>query len=139
MGSRGASGSALTAKTNGARLVAGVSIGQRLFAKASDVAKMSPNVIWAFNTNTPHALLKNSSGTTQIRGDKKDRYSLLEHVNTAIIHLSGVDRSEPKREVTVLNKQLSEIRSRGFDVQRISVGEYESIAYIKRKLFTRSF
>lgn len=134
MGGRGAAG---TTKTTGARIVTGVSIGKRLFAKESDVAKMSPNVIWAFNTSTPHALLKNSSGSTQIRGDKKDRYSLLEHVNTAIIHLSGVDRSVPKREITVLNKQLSEIRSRGFDVQRISVGEFESVAYIKRKLFTR--
>lgn len=53
--------------------------------------------------------------------------------------MGGVDRSEPKREITRLNKQLFEIRSRGFDVQRISVGEYESVAYIKRKLFTRAF
>ena len=64
---------------------------------------------------------------------------MLDNVNTAVVHLSGVDRGNPTREITKLNKQLGEIRSRGFDVQRISVGEFESVAYIKRKLFTRSF
>lgn len=74
-----------------------------------------------------------------MKGSKGDRYGLLENVNTAVVHLSGVDKGTPKREVSKLNKQLGEIRARGFDVQRISVGEYESVAYIKRKLFTKSF
>lgn len=139
MGGRGRAGG-ITARSNGStRKVQGISIGERLFAQESEVAKLSQNTVWIENTNTPHAVLKNSQGTTQVRGDKRDRYGLLEHVNTAVVHLSGVDRSNPTREITKLNKQLSEIRSRGFDVQRISVGEFESMAYIKRKLFTRSF
>lgn len=121
------------------RMVKGVSVGERLFATESEVARMSPNTIWAENTNTPHAVLKNSQGTTQVRGDRKDKYGLLEHVNTAVVHVSGVDRGNPTREITKLNKQLGEIRSRGFDVQRISVGEFESVVYVKRKLFTREF
>lgn len=146
MGGRGGSGGAAAGAaarkgkgTNPVRTVNGLSMGERLFAAESDVSKMSPNTIWMENTNTPHALLKNSTGTAQVRGSKRDKYSLLEHVNTAVVHLSGIDRGDPKREVTKLNKQLSEIRSRGFDVQRISVGELESVAYIKRKLFSRGF
>lgn len=139
MGGRGSSGGSKIEKSKDVRTVHGVSVSERLFAKESDISKMSPNTIWIENTSNPHAILRNSLGSTQIRGDKKDKYGLLENVNTAVVHISGVDRSEPKREVTRLNKQLSEIRSRGFDVQRISVGEYESVAYIKRKLFTRAF
>ena len=139
MGGRGSAGESIGAAKNDARTVQGVSVGSRLFAKESDVAKLSQNTVWVENTRTPHAVLKNSQGTVQIQGDKKDKYSILENVNTAVVHLSGVDRSTPAREVTRLNKQLGEIRSRGFDVQRISVGEFESVAYIKRKLFTKAF
>lgn len=139
MGGRGGSGKAAVQRSGNVRKVQGVSVGERLFAPENEVAKLSPNTVWIENTNAPHAVLKNSRGTTQVRGDKKDKYGLLEHVNTAVVHISGVDRSNPTREITKLNKQLGEIRSRGFDVQRISVGEYESVAYIKRKLFTRSF
>lgn len=139
MGGRGGAGGGTSATKNNIRTVQGVSVGSRLFAKESDVAKLSQNTIWVENTSTPHAVLKNSQGTVQVQGDKKDKYGILENVNTAVVHLSGVDRSTPTREVTKLNKQLNEIRSRGFDVQRISVGEYESVAYIKRKLSTRAF
>jgi len=96
--------------------VQGVSVGSRLFARENDVAKLSQNTIWIENTSTPHAVLKNSQGTVQVQGNKKDKYGILENVNTAVVHLSGVDRSTPTREVTKLNKQLNEIRSRGFDV-----------------------
>lgn len=142
MGGRGGAGgvSSNAARRNmNARKVPGVSVGERLFAQESEVAKLSVNTVWIENTNTPHAVLKNSQGTVQIRGEKRDKYGLLDNVNTAVVHLSGVDRGNPTREITKLNKQLGEIRSRGFDVQRISVGEFESVAYIKRKLFTRSF
>lgn len=142
MGGRGGAGgvnSNVTRRSTSARKVPGVSVGERLFAQESEVAKLSVNTVWVENTNTPHAVLKNSQGTVQIRGEKKDKYGLLDNVNTAVVHLSGVDRGNPTREITKLNKQLGEIRSRGFDVQRISVGEFESVAYIKRKLFTRSF
>ena len=139
MGGRGGAGVGTSTTKNNIRTVQGVSVGSRLFAKESDVAKLSQNTIWIENTSTPHAVLKNSQGTVQVQGNKKDKYGILENVNTAVVHLSGVDRSTPTREVTKLNKQLNEIRSRGFDVQRISVGEYESVAYIKRKLVTRAF
>lgn len=142
MGGRGGAGgvsSNATRRSTNARKVPGVSVGERLFAQENEVAKLSVNTVWIENTNTPHAVLKNSQGTVQIRGEKRDKYGLLDNVNTAVVHLSGVDRGNPTREITKLNKQLGEIRSRGFDVQRISVGEFESVAYIKRKLFTRSF
>lgn len=122
MGGRGGSGIAAEHRGENVRKVPGISIGERLFAQESEVARLSQNTVWVENTNTPHAVLKNRQGTTQVRGDKKDKYGLLEHVNTAVVHLSGVDRSNPTREITKLNKQLVEIRSRGFDVQRISVG-----------------
>ena len=138
MGGRGGAGG-IAATKNNVRTVQGVSVGSRLFARENDVAKLSQNTVWIENTNRPHAVLKNSQGTVQVQGDKKDKYGILENVNTAVVHLSGIDRSAATREVTKLNKQLNEIRSRGFDVQRISVGEYESVAYIKRKLFTRAF
>lgn len=139
MGGRGGADGGTATTKNNVRTVQGVSVGSRLFARENDVAKLSQNTIWIENTSTPHAVLKNSQGTVQVQGNKKDKYGILENVNTAVVHLSGVDRSTPTREVTKLNKQLNEIRSRGFDVQRISVGEYESVAYIKRKLFTRAF
>lgn len=139
MGGRGGSGEAAVQRSGNVRKVQGVSVGGAAFAPENEVAKLSPNTVWIENTSTPHAVLKNSQGIAQVRGDKKDKYGLLERVNTAVVHISGVDRSNPTREITKLNKQLGEIRSRGFDVQRISVGEYESVAYIKRKLFTRSF
>lgn len=138
MGGRGSAGGIGVAKNN-VRTVHGLSVGSRLFAKESDVAKLSQNTVWIENTSTPHAVLKNSQGVVQVRGSKKDKYGILENVNTAVVHLSGVERSTPVREVAKLNKQLGEIRSRGFDVQRISVGEYESVVYIKRKLFTKAF
>ena len=121
------------------RVVNGVDIGSRLFGEYSEVTKLSQNTIWIENTSRPHAVLKNKNRTVQIQGDKKDKYGLLDNVNTAIVHLSGIDKSTPKREVTKLNKQLSAIRSMDFDVQRINVGDFETIAYIKRKLFTREF
>ena len=139
MGGRGGAGGGGATTKNNVRTVQGVSVGSRLFAKESDVAKLSQNTVWLENTSNPHALLKNSQGEVHVKGDKRDKYRILENVNTAVVHLSGVDKSNPAREVTKLNKQLGEIRSRGFDVQRISVGEFESVAYIKRKLFTRSF
>lgn len=125
MGGRGGAGGGTATTKNNVRTVQGVSVGSRLFARENDVAKLSQNTIWIENTSTPHAVLKNSQGTVQVQGNKKDKYGILENVNTAVVHLSGVDRSTPTREVTKLNKQLNEIRSRGFDVQRISVGEYE--------------
>lgn len=59
------------------------SVGSRLFARENDVAKLSRNTVWIENTNRPHAVLKNSQGTVQVQGDKKDKYGILENVNTA--------------------------------------------------------
>ncbi len=75
----------------------------------------------------------------QINGDKKDKYGLLEKVNTAVVHTVGISSDSPAREVSALNRRLSEFRSLGFDVQRINVGRDESLVYIKRKLFTKEF
>lgn len=138
-GASGRGGGHPKSKAASVRTVRGVSVGERLFATETEVAKMSQNTIWAENTSTPHALMKNSRGTVQVVGNKKDKYGLLENVNTAVVHISGIDRGNPTREIAKVNKQLGEIRSRGFDVQRVSIGEYESLVFVKRKLFTKEF
>lgn len=96
MGGRGSAGGVPAAANPNVRTVQGISVDPRLFAKESDVAKLSKNTIWIENTNTPHAVLKNSQGTVQMKGSKGDRYGLLENVNTAVVHLSGVDKGTPK-------------------------------------------
>lgn len=58
MGGRGGAGGGTSATKNNIRTVQGVSVGSRLFAKESDVAKLSQNTIWVENTSTPHAVLK---------------------------------------------------------------------------------
>ena len=72
MGGRGSSGGSKIEKSKDVRTVHGVSVSERLFAKESDISKMSPNTIWIENTSNPHAILRNSLGSTQIRGNKKD-------------------------------------------------------------------
>lgn len=104
-----------------------------------DVSKLSKNTIWIDNTSRPFASIKTDRGEVQINGDKKDKYGLLEKVNTAVVHTVGISSDSPAREVSALNRRLSEFRSLGFDVQRINVGRDESLVYIKRKLFTKEF
>lgn len=110
-----------------------------MFSAYSEVTKESKNTIWIENTNRPHAVIHTDKGEMHLTGNKKDKYALLNNVNTAVVHLSGIDRGDSKRDVNRLNKQLNEIKSLGFDVPRINVGNDETIAYIKRKLFTRRY
>ena len=135
MGGRGGS-SGITSKTN-ARKVDGIR--GSVFSTFSEVKKESPNTIWIANTNRPHALIKDGKREMHLQGDKRNKYGLLDSVNTAVVHLSGIDSGNPKREVNRLNKQLSEIKSLGFDVPRINVGTDETVAYVKRKLATRRY
>nr|DAI02392.1 MAG TPA: hypothetical protein [Bacteriophage sp.] len=74
-----------------------------------------------------------------LQGDKRNKYGLLDNVNAAVVHLSGIDSGDSKREVSRLNKQLSEIKSLGFDVPRVNVGRDETVVYVKRKLATRRY
>lgn len=135
MGGRGGS-SGITSKTN-TRKVDGIR--GSVFSTFSEVKKESPNTIWIANTNRPHALIKDGKREIHLQGDKRNKYGLLDSVNTAVVHLSGIDSGNPKREVNRLNKQLSEIKSLGFDVPRINVGIDETVAYVKRKLATRRY
>lgn len=135
MGGRGGS-SGMTQKSN-VRRVDGIR--GSVFSTYAEVSKESPNTIWIANTNRPHAVVKTERGEMHLQGDKRDKYGLLDNVNTAVVHLSGIDSGDPKREVTRLNKQLSEIRNLGFDIPRINVSRDETLAYVKRKLFTRRY
>lgn len=110
-----------------------------VFSTYAEVVKESANTVWIANTNRPHAIIKTENGKMHLQGDKRDKYSLLDRVNTAVVHLSGIDPGDSKREVDRLNKQLSEIKSLGFDVPRINVSKDETVAYVKRKLFTRRY
>lgn len=109
-----------------------------MFSTYSEVKKESKNTIWTENTNRPHAVIHTDKGEMHLIG-KKDKYKLLDNVNTAVVHLSGIGRGDSKRDVNKLNKQLNEIKTLGFDIPRISVENDETIAYIKRKLFTRRY
>ena len=110
-----------------------------VFSTYSETSKESKNSIWIENTSRPHANIKTEKGEMHLQGNKKDKYSLLDKVNTAVVHISGVEKDNPKREVTKLNKQLKTIRDLGFDIPRITVGYDETIAYVKRNLFTRQY
>lgn len=136
-GGRGSTSGLNQTKTVYVRKVEGVT--GSVFSTYSDTFKESKNSIWIENTNRPHGVIKTSKGEMHLQGDKKDKYSLLDKVNTAIVHLSGVGKDNPKREITRLNKQLKNIRDLGFDVPRITVGHDETIAYVKRNLSTRQY
>ena len=135
MGGRG--GSSGISPISSVRKVEGIR--GSVFSTFSEVAKKSPNTIWIANTNRPHALFKDGKKELHLQGDKRNKYGLLDHVNTAVVHLSGIDSGDAKREVSRLNKQLSEIKSLGFDIPRINVSRDETVAYVKRKLATRRY
>ena len=137
MGGRGGASGLAPQPTKNVRKVDGIR--GSVFSTYSEVVKESPNTIWIANTNRPHASIKYDGKVIQMTGDKKDKFGLLDKVNTAVVHLSGVSKDDPKREVNNLNKQLNEIRAIGFDIPRINVSSDETIAYVKRKLFTRQF
>lgn len=143
MGGRGSSGgsskSASKSTTKNVRKVSGVSVGENLFSTYSEVSKLSKNTIWIDNVKRPHGVFKADGKEIHLTGDKKDKYGLLDKVNTAVVHTVGISSDSTKREITALNKRLKEFRDIGFDIQRINVSRDESIVYIKRKLFTRRF
>lgn len=136
-GGRGGASGFVKSKVAQVREVEGIK--GSVFSTYSETTKESKNSIWIENTNRPHAIIKTEKGEMHIQGDKKDKYFLLDKVNTAVVHLSGVEKGDPKREITKLNKQLKNIRDLGFDIPRITVGHDETIAYVKRKLFTREY
>jgi hypothetical protein len=135
LGGRGGS-SGITSKS-GVRKVDGIR--GSVFSTFSEVTKQSQNTIWIANTNRPHALIKDGKKEMHLQGDKRNKYGLLDNVNAAVVHLSGIDSGDSKREVSRLNKQLSEIKSLGFDVPRVNVGRDETVVYVKRKLATRRY
>lgn len=100
------------------------------------VQSSSPNEIFASGSAT----LSNDRGTVRVRGDKKDRFGVLNGVNTAVVHLDGVSGSPTKREVAKINKQLKQIRDMGFDTPLIATNKSgETIVYAKRQRFTKNF
>lgn len=138
-GGRGSSSGMAKSSGGGkqARIVEGIT--GSAFSTYYEVSGESKNTIWIENTSRPHAIIRTEKATIQMTGDRKDKYALLDEVNTAVVHLSGVAKDNPKREITKLNKQLKDIRNIGFDIPRIAVGHDETVAYVKRKLFTREY
>lgn len=109
-----------------------------VFSSWNDVSRSSNNDIWT--DGSVHAVLKNDKGTAQVKGDKKDRFALLNSVNTAVVHLRGVNPNDyTKREVTRLNRDLQSIKAMGFDTPKIYASFDETIVFAKRKLFTKNF
>lgn len=141
MGGRGgASSAAAKGGGNSPKIKTIDGIKGSLFSTWADVNKSSLNHIWAEDVYRPHALLKNDSGSLMISGDKKDKFGLLNNVNTAVIHLRGIDPDNYKnREVNRLNNNLKEIKRIGFDIPKISVSRNETIIYAKRYRFTKEF
>lgn len=137
MGGRGASsGIAKTATAKNVRKIEGVT---GYFTDYRDVSSSSPNTIWIGNTSNPHASLNNSEKSLHIKGNKKEPFALLENVNTAKVVLRAVGENNPTRDVNRLNREIKEIKSYGFDVPKIYAGRDETVLYVKRKLFTKSF
>lgn len=103
-----------------------------------EVSSSSPNDIWA--NSKPHAVLKNEQGTVQVKGEKADRYALLNSVNTAVVHIDGIDTKNPStRDISKINKSISEIKSMGFDTPLINISFSETVIFAKRKRFTKKF
>lgn len=105
-----------------------------------DVSNSSPNTLWV--EGNVHAVLKNERGTVRIKGEKKDKYAILNSVNTAVIHIPSVSMNEnfTKRDSTKINKELKAIKDYGFDTPKIATNRTgEVIVYAKRKRFTKDF
>lgn len=109
------------------------------FSSWSEVSKSSKNIIWT--DGNVHALFTiPDGGSIQVKGDKKDKFALLNSVNTAIIHTRGINPNNyTKREVTKLNKTISEIKKMGFDTPKINCSRDETLIYAKRNRFTKAF
>ena len=132
MGGRGGS-SGIVAKGN---QVAGISGAVQTNWK--EVSNSSPNDIWA--TSKPHAVLRNEQGTVQVKGEKSDRYALLNSVNTAVVHIDGIDTKNPsERDISKITTSISEIKSMGFDTPLINISYSETVIFAKRKRFTKNF
>lgn len=109
-----------------------------VFASWLDVKNSSKNTIWT--AGNVHAMLENDMGTVQVKGDKKDKFGLIDSVNTAVVHLRGIDpKNHTKREVTRLNKDLQAIKKMGYDTPKIHASRDETIVFVKRNRFTRNF
>lgn len=140
MGGRGSSSGTTARGGTGSNIKKIDGVKGTVFTTWADVNNSSPNDIWAEGGSRPHAILKNDRGTVQVSGDKKDKFGLLNSVNTASVHLRGIDhKNYTAREVNRLNKSLSQIRKLGFDTPKISINSDEVVVFAKRKLFTKNF
>lgn len=138
MGGRGATSRMTAHNTSNIQIKPLDGIEGSKFSSWIDVSRSSNNTIWT--DGSVHGLLKNDEGSTHIKGDKKVRFALLNLVNTAVVHLRGIDPDNyTKRELTKLNNDLKAIKEMGFDTPKIHVQRDETIVYAKRKLFTKRF
>ncbi len=140
MGGRGASSGAKGGKARNSNTTIKPIPGVKgsVFSSWSDVSGSSVNTIWT--DGNVHGSLKNERGTVQVKGDKKDRFALLNAVNTAVVYLRGVNpENYTNREINKLNKDLQTIKNMGFDTPKIYAHRDETLVFVKRNLFTKGF
>lgn len=139
MGSGGGGGSASTpnveAKVNKIDGVNGT-----VFTSYQDIMSKSKNTIWAEDTARPHGIFENERGNVSVSGDKKDRFALIDSVNTAIVHVKHISpNGYTKRDVTKLNSTIKTIKNMGYDTPLAYTDNTETLIYVKRHRFTKEF
>lgn len=110
------------------------------FTSYQDIMSKSKNTIWAEDTARPHGIFENERGSVSVSGDKKDRFALINSVNTAIVHVKHISpNSYTKRDVTKLNSTIKTIKNMGYDTPLTYTDNSETLIYVKRNRFTKNF
>lgn len=110
------------------------------FTSYQDIMSKSKNTIWAEDTARPHGIFENERGSVSVSGDKKDRFALINSVNTAIVHVRHISPdSYTKRDVTKLNNTIKTIKNMGYDTPLTYTDNSETLIYVKRNRFTKNF
>jgi len=105
-----------------------------VFSEYTSVASQSDNTLWAESTSVPHALVKIGGGSVNVTGEKKDKFGLLKNLDSAIVHLNGIDPGNyTDREVKRLNSSLNSIRNMGFETTKINASWSSTIVAVKKR------
>lgn len=105
-----------------------------VFSEYSSVVSQSANTLWAESTSVPHALVKIGGGSVNVTGEKKDKFGLLKNLDSAIVHLNGIDPiNHTDREVKRLNSSLDSIRKMGFETTELNASWNNTIVSVKKR------